>query len=131
MEKDEFQAKFMFYIMMKGIEEVLAINDEMKEEVEEYEAKIQWYIGENIKGYQIFEEGKYSYGIDDEIEDPVVVMTIADINNAKLFFTGQVDPTSAYMSGDLSIEGNLAIIMNYSTIAEILQEYLEPLTSNL
>ena len=131
MDKDEFQAKFMFYLMMKGIEEVATVDEEMKEELEEYEAKIQWNIGENIKGYQIFDAGQYSFAVDEVLEDPDVTMTVPDVNNAKLFFTGKLDPTGAYMSGDLTIEGNLQLIMEYSGIAEILQDFLEPLTGNL
>ncbi len=131
MDKNEFQAKFMFYMMMKGIEEVGKADEEMKEEMEEYEAKINWNIGENIKGYQIFDAGQYSFAVDSLLEDADVTMTIPDVNNAKLFFTGKLDPTSAYMSGDLSIEGNLQLIMEYSGIADLLQEFLEPLTGSL
>ena len=131
MDKNEFQAKFMFYMMCKGIEEVAKADEEMKEEIEEYEAKINWNIGENLKGYQIFEGGKYSFAIDELLEDADVTMIIPDANNAKLFFTGKLDPTGAYMSGDLTIEGNLQVIMEYSGIADLLQEFLEPLTGSL
>jgi putative sterol carrier protein len=48
-----------------------------------------------------------------------------------LFFTGKLDPTSAYMSGDLTMEGNLQVIMEYGSIAELLQEYLGFLTGEL
>ena len=131
MDKNEFQAKFMFYMMCKGIEEVGKADEDMKEEMEEYEAKINWNIGENLKGYQIFEGGKYYFAIDELLEDADVTMTIPDVNNAKLFFTGKLDPTGAYMSGDLTIEGNLQVIMEYSGIADLLQEFLEPLTGSL
>lgn len=131
MDKNEFQAKFMFYMMCKGIEEVGKADEDMKEEMEEYEAKINWNIGENLKGYQIFEGGKYYFAIDELLEDADVTMIIPDANNAKLFFTGKLDPTGAYMSGDLTIEGNLQVIMEYSGIADLLQEFLEPLTGSL
>lgn len=131
MDKSEFQAKFMFFMMMKGIEEVAAVDEDMKEEVEEFEAKIQWNLGENIKGYQIFDAGQYSFEIDGELDDPDVTMTVPDVNIAILFFTGKLDPTAAYMSGDLSIEGNLQLIMEYGGIAELLQDYLSPLTGEL
>lgn len=126
MEKNEFQAKMLFYIMLESIEEISKVDEDFQEEMEEVEGKIQWNIG-NFKGYQIFENGKYSFKIDGEIEDPDLTMTLHDVDVAKSLFTGEIDGTSAYMSGDLTIEGNLQIAMAYTALSDFILEYMEPI----
>jgi len=126
MDKKEFQVKMLFYLMLKSIDEIAKVDEELQDEIEDFEAKILWKIG-NFTGYQIFEDGKYSYMIDEEIEDPDVTMTIRDLDVAKDFFTGELDGTSAYMSGDLQIEGDLQLTMTYSSLAEYIMDYLKPL----
>ncbi len=127
MDKKEFQVKMLFYLMLKSIDEIAKVDEEFQDEMEDFEAKILWKIG-NFTGFQIFEDGNYSYMIDEEIEDPDVTMTIRDFDVAKDFFTGELDGTSAYMSGDLQIEGDLQLTMTYSSLAEYIMDYLEPLT---
>ncbi len=127
MDKKEFQVKMLFYLMLKSIDEIAKVDEEFQDEMEDFEAKILWKIG-NFTGFQIFEDGNYSYMIDKEIEDPDVTMTIRDFDVAKDFFTGELDGTSAYMSGDLQIEGDLQLTMTYSSLAEYIRDYLEPLT---
>jgi putative sterol carrier protein len=126
MEKKELQVKMMFYIMAKTLEEVAKVDEEFQEDMEDIEGIIQWKIG-NIRAYQKFEEGKYSFHMDEEAEDPDVTMILEDIEFAKKFFSGEVDGTSAYMSGDLKIEGDLQLTMTYGSLADYLTDYLEPL----
>ena len=116
----------MFYIMLKSLEEIGKVDEEFREDMEEIEGTVQWRIG-NIRGYQTFAEGKYSFVMDEEAEDPDAIMVIEDLDFAKQFFNGEVDGTSAYMSGDLKIEGNLQLIMNYGSLAEYIADYLGPL----
>ena len=123
MDKKEFQVKMMFYIMAKGFEEIAKVDEEFQEDLEDIEGIIQWNIG-NIRAYLTFEEGKYSFTMDAEAEDPDVTMILEDIDFARQFFSGEVDGTSAYMSGDLKIEGNLQLTMTYGSLAEYLTDYL-------
>lgn len=126
MDKKEFQVKMLFYLMLKSLDEIVKVDEELQEEMEDFVAKIQWKIG-NFTGYQVFKDGKYSWVIDKEIEDPDVTMTIRDLDVAKDFFTGELDGTSAYMSGALQIEGNLLLTMTYNSLAEYIMDYLKPL----
>lgn len=126
MDKKEFQVKMLFYLMLKSLAEIVKVDEELQEEMEDFKAKIQWKIG-NFTGYQVFKDGKYSWVIDKEIEDPDVTMTIRDLDVAKDFFTGELDGTSAYMSGVLQIEGNLLLTMTYNSLAEYIIDYLKPL----
>ncbi|MCK4282551.1 MAG: SCP2 sterol-binding domain-containing protein [Candidatus Lokiarchaeota archaeon] len=126
MDKKEFQVKMLFYLMLKSLDEIVKVDEELQEEMKGFEAKIQWKIG-NFTGYQVFKDEKYSWVIDKEIEDPDVTMTIRDLDVAKDFFTGELDGTSAYMSGVLQIEGNLLLTMTYNSLAEYIMDYLKPL----
>lgn len=126
MEKKELQVKMIFYIMVKSLEEIAKVDEEFQEDLEDLEGTIQWKIG-NIRAYQVIEDGKYSFVMDAEAEDPDVTMIIEDIDFARQFFSGEVDGTSAYMSGDLKIEGDLQLTMSYGSLAEYIQDYLEPI----
>ena len=126
MEKKELQVKMMFYIMAKTLEEIEKVDEEFREDLEDLEGTIQWKIG-NIRAYLTFEEGKYSYVMDAEAEDPDVTMILEDIDFARQFFNGEVDGTSAYMSGDLKIEGDLQMTMSYGSLAEYIADYLAPM----
>lgn len=123
MDKKEFQVKMMFYIMAKGFEEIAKVDEEFQEDLEDIEGIVQWNIG-NIRAYLKFEEGKYTFVMDEEADDPDVTMILEDIEFARQFFNGEVDGTSAYMSGDLKIEGNLQLTMTYGSLAEYLGDYL-------
>jgi putative sterol carrier protein len=126
MDKKELQVKMIFYIMGKSLEEIAKVDEEFKEDMEDIEGTIQWKIGD-IRGYQVFDEGNYSFVMDEEAEDPDAVMILEDLDFAQQFFSGEVDGTSAYMSGDLKIEGNLQLIMNYGSLAEYIADYLAPI----
>lgn len=126
MDKVEFQAKMMFFIMCKSIEEIAKVDEELQEELEDFDGKIQWKIA-SFKGYQVIDEGKYSFVMDEEIDDPDLTMIIESAETAKGFFSGEVDGTSAYMSGDLKIEGDLQLAMSFGSLAEFIADYLEPI----
>ena len=126
MDKVEFQSKMMFFIMCKAIEEIAKVDEELQEELEDFDGKIQWKIA-SFKGYQVIEEGKYSFVMDEELDDPDLTMIIESAETAKGFFSGEVDGTSAYMSGDLKIEGDLQLAMSFGSLAEFITDYLEPI----
>lgn len=126
MEKKELLVKMMFYIMVKSLEEIAKVDEDFQEDLEDLEGTIQWKIG-NIRAYQVIEDGKYSFVMDAEAEDPDVTMILEDIDFARQFFSGEVDGTSAYMSGDLKIEGDLQMTMSYGSLADYITDYLEPI----
>ena len=102
---------------------IAKVDEDFQEDLEDIEGIVQWNIG-NIRAYLKFEEGKYSFVMDAEAEDPDVTMILEDIDFAGRFFSGEEDGTSAYMSGDLKIEGNLQLTMTYGSLAEYLGDYL-------
>jgi len=126
MERKEFHAKVMFYMMCKSLEEIAKVDEDFQDEIEEFEAKIQWNIV-NFKGALVFDKGKFAFVMDDEIEDPDVKFIIDDVDIALAMFKGELDGPSAYMSGDLQIEGNLQAAMMYGSLSDFIAEYLEPI----
>jgi putative sterol carrier protein len=126
MDEKELQVKMMIYIMVKSLEEIAKVDKDFQEDLEDIEGIIQWKVG-NIRAYQILKEGKYSFVMDAEANDPDVTMILEDLDFAKQFFNGDVDGTSAYLSGDLKIEGDLQLTMSYGSLANYITEYLEPM----
>jgi putative sterol carrier protein len=126
MDEKELQVKIMIYIMVKSLEEIAKVDKDFQEDLEDIEGIIQWKVG-NIRAYQILKERKYSFVMDAEADNPDVTMILEDLDFAKQFFNGDVDGTSAYLSGDLKIEGDLQLTMSYGSLANYITEYLEPI----
>jgi putative sterol carrier protein len=127
-DKQVLEVKVLLFSMLNGLEEISKVDENFREDLEGYEGKIQWKLGENINAYQVFEGGKYSWKIDAEIEDPDVTLKIPDLKVAKGILLGEIDSTSAYMSGDTIIEGNLQVVMELGSLTEYLLDYLQPLS---
>jgi putative sterol carrier protein len=126
MEKKEFQTRMMLYIMIESFKEIAKVDEDLQEDLEEMDTLIQWKV-KNINAYISFKKGKIEGELDIEVENPTVILTIPNYDTAKGLLTGEIDGTSAYMAGDLTIEGNLADAMEFTSMAEILMDYLEPL----
>lgn len=56
--------------------------------------------------------------------NPDVTLTMVD-NTAAGIFTGELDATSAYMSGDLKVQGPLPDAVKFRTITEMVREEIE------
>ncbi|MGQ4873105.1 MAG: SCP2 sterol-binding domain-containing protein [Promethearchaeia archaeon] len=127
MEKKEFQAKILLYIVLKSVEEVSKVDEDLQEELEDYDgSKIQWKIG-NFTGYLYIKDKKAIGVIDEEINNPDVTIIIPNPQKALDILTGKIDGVSAYMNGDLVIEGSLPVAMAFNDISEIIMDYLEPI----
>ena len=126
MDKEQLQVKILFYIMLKSLEEVAKVDEDLQDELADFEGRVQWEVGD-FKGYQVFEDGKVIGVIDDELDDPDVTMIMEDLEQAKNLFSGELDGTTAYMSGHLKIEGDMQIAMRIGTFTEFIMEYMEPL----
>ena len=126
MDKKELNVKMMVYIMVKSLEEISKVDEDFQEDLEDVEGTVQWKVG-NIRVYLVYKEGKYSFVMDEEAEEPDVTMILEDLDFARQFFSGEVDGTSAYMSGDLKIEGDLQLTMSMGSLAEYITDYLEPI----
>jgi putative sterol carrier protein len=112
----------IFELMKQASAEV----EDLKEELED----IDQFVGQMVvedKGFKWWVkigDGAFDYG-EGEGEDPSFTMS-ANWETLGGLMSGEVDGTSAYMSGDLKIEGNLQDTMAYGEYlafaAETLQE---------
>jgi putative sterol carrier protein len=125
--KEILQAKVLLFIMGKGLEEISATNEEFKEEFEDYDATIQWTIADTVKMYMKVEGGKFTAFMDAAAEEPTVSFAVEDYAKAKEILTGAVDGTSAYMSGDLKMVGDMQAGMKMGQVTNFLTDTLKEL----
>jgi len=78
--------------------------EDLKEELEDMDISVQIILTDVDKKYWIkAQEGKLSYG---DVDNPSFTFSATkEIGIGMLF--GEVDATSAYMAGDITVEGNL------------------------
>ena len=122
--KDVLSTKVMLYIMGKGLEELSKIDEEFQEEIEDFEAVIAWHVADDVKMYMEFADGKVTAHLDAEHDEPSVTFKTEDYKTARDILGGEVDGTSAYMSGDLKMEGDMQAGMRMGQLGEFLSEYL-------
>ena len=127
--KEILEIKVLLYFMGKGLEEISRTNEDFQDDFEDDEGIIQWKIGDNINMYMEISEGKFTAHLDEEHENPTVTLIVPDLKNAKGILRGDVDGNSAYMAGDLKIEGELPLSMKMGQAAEYLTEALSEILS--
>ncbi|MFX1394671.1 MAG: SCP2 sterol-binding domain-containing protein [Promethearchaeota archaeon] len=114
----------IFELMKQASAEI----DDLKEELED----IDEFIGQMViddKGFKWWAkigDGAFDYGEGESSEDPSFTMT-ANWETMSGLMIGEIDGTSAYMSGDLKIEGNLQDTMAYGEYLQFAAETLEEL----
>ncbi len=99
-------------------------DEDLKEEVEDSEVSMQFTITDLNYKFWLIAKGAISYGEGDCPEDPSVSFS-ANSETIVGMFSGQVDATAAYMSGDLVIEGNLQDAMAFGEISSLAMEAAE------
>lgn len=102
-------------------------NIDLKEELEDMDIRVQIIITDiNEQLWLLVKDGKLEYG-KGFIERPSFTFTCTkDIATGMIF--GEIDATSAYMAGDITVEGNLQDAMAYQEIIELAMEAFEDLT---
>ncbi|TXT65483.1 MAG: hypothetical protein BAJALOKI3v1_100054 [Promethearchaeota archaeon] len=96
----------------------------LKEEIEDMNIAVQMIISDKDKKFWVkVNEGDMEYG-EGELEDPSFTFTANFETGAGLLF-GEIDATSAYMAGDITVEGNLQDAMAFQEIIELALEAFE------
>lgn len=105
-------------------------NDEIKEFMTEMDILVQFEIFDIDKFYWLsVKEGKMDYG-EGKVENPSFIMgTGMDIAVTMLF--NEYDPVSAYMAGEIIIEGDLPAAMEFQDIINIAMEMFEDLIKDI
>ena len=114
-------------LLAEALKQLAVENEDIKEEVEDMDTILAQFVVTDIdyKYWVKVGEGQVDYG-EGETEEPTVTMKATGATWAGMA-TGEVDGTSAYMSGDLQIEGNLQDSIAYGEINSMVGEALKKL----
>jgi putative sterol carrier protein len=114
-------------ILAEALKQLAEENDEIKEEVEDIDQiMVQFeYTDADYKYWVKVGEGSVDYG-EGEADEPSVTMKATGATWAGLG-SGEIEATSAYMSGDLQIEGNLQDAITYGEINGMVGDVLREL----
>ncbi|UCD00943.1 MAG: SCP2 sterol-binding domain-containing protein [Promethearchaeota archaeon] len=114
-------------LLCEAMKQLAQENEDIKEEVEDMDlitAQFEW-TDVGYKYWVKVGEGQVDYG-EGEAEDPSVTMKATSATWVALG-SGEIEATSAYMSGDLQIEGNLQDSIAYGEINNMVGEVLREL----
>ncbi len=110
--------------------EVSKENEDLQEELEDMDIVVQQVLTDvDKKFWLIAKEGKLSFG-EGVVENPSFTFSCTMAVGAGMLF-GEVDATSAYMAGDITVEGNLQDAMAFQEIIELAMEAFEDLSEDL
>ncbi|MHA1688989.1 MAG: SCP2 sterol-binding domain-containing protein [Promethearchaeota archaeon] len=114
-------------ILYEVFKQIAQEDEDIKEELEDLDTIVVQnnYTDTDFKYWVKLGEGKFEYG-EGEAEEPTVTMSATAATWTGLG-SGEIDSTSAYMSGDLSIEGNLQDAIAYGEILGMFRDFLEDL----
>jgi putative sterol carrier protein len=114
-------------LLCEAFKQLAAENEDIKEEVEDMDLTVVQFEWSDV-GYKYwvkFGEGQVDYA-EGEAEDPSVTM-IATSTTWGGLGSGEIDATSAYMAGDLQIEGNLQDAIAYGEVNGMVGDVLREL----
>ena len=116
--------------VFKFIKEVSTENEDLQEELEDMDIAIQMIITDaDYKFWLTVKEGDLDFG-DGEVDNPSFTMS-SNLEVGAGIMMGEVDATSAYMAGDITVEGNLQDAMAFQEIIELALEAYEDLVEDL
>ncbi|MFX1277453.1 MAG: SCP2 sterol-binding domain-containing protein [Promethearchaeota archaeon] len=113
--------------LLEFLKQVSKENDDLKEELEDMDIVVQMVITDKDKKFWLkAQEGNIDAG-EGDIDNPSFTFS-AVFDVAVGMLTGEVDATSAYMAGDITVEGNLQDAMAFQEILELAMEAFEDMT---
>jgi putative sterol carrier protein len=111
----------MVYELFKQVAEE---NDDLKEELEDMDITIQMILTDAGNRFWLkAHDGTLEFG-EGDVDSPSFTFSATKEVGAGLLF-GEVDATSAYMAGDITVEGNLQDAMAFQEIIELALEAVE------
>ena len=113
--------------LLEFLKQVSKENDDLKEELEDMDIVVQMVITDKDKKFWLkAQEGSVDAG-EGDVDNPSFTFS-ANYEVAVGMLTGEVDATSAYMAGDITVEGNLQDAMAFQEILELAMEAFEDMT---
>ena len=112
--------------MFELFKQIAEENEDLKEELEDMDIAIQMIVTDaDAKFWLKAHDGTLEFG-EGEVDNPSFTFSAAKEVGAGMLF-GEVDATSAYMAGDITVEGNLQDAMAFQEIIELALEAYEDL----
>jgi putative sterol carrier protein len=108
---------------IKLLVDVCNETDDIKEEVEGWDRKLQFVIRGSTNAWLKVADSKAEAG-EGDIDTPDITLEM-DARVAAGVFSGEIDATSAYMAGDLKVVGPLPDAVKFRTITEMVREALD------
>jgi putative sterol carrier protein len=116
--------------MYEFIKQISKENEDLKEELEDMDIAISMIITDTDKKYWLtVKEGNLDFG-EGDVDNPSFTMS-STLEVGAGILMGEVDATSAYMAGDITVEGNLQDAMAFQEIVELALEAYEDLAEDL
>ena len=112
-------------MMYEFVKQVAEEDEDLKEELEDIDEMVVQMVvtDQDYKYYLTLGGGNFNYA-EGEADDPSVTMSATAATWGGLA-SGELDSTSAYMSGDLVIDGNLQDAIAYGEILGLAMEHFE------
>ncbi len=115
---------------LEFMKQISGENEDLKEELEDMEIAIQLVFTDADKKFWLtVKEGDLDYG-EGDIDNPSFTLS-STLEVGAGIVMGEVDATSAYMAGDITVEGNLQDAMAFQEIIELSLEAYEDLVEDL
>ncbi len=108
---------------LEVFKEICDGSEDVEEEVEDWNKKFQIKMSDSDDFWFKVLDSKFTYAMG-TIDDPDVTLEMSG-DTAAGVFTGEIDATSAYMSGDLKIIGPLPDAVKFRTLTELVREEME------
>ena len=117
-------------LMYEFTKQISVENEDLKEELEDMDIAISQILTDIDKKYWLtVKEGTLDYG-EGDVDNPSFTMS-STLEVGAGILMGEVDATSAYMAGDITVEGNLQDAMAFQEIIELALEAYEDLIEDL
>ena len=90
LQEKEAKVKELFVKMLEDAAKYAVEYEFYAKDMKDFHEVVQWKFGP-IRGYQIFDETEYSYGIDEEVEDPTLILGCKDLDLAYQFLNDEIE----------------------------------------
>lgn len=116
--------------LMEFLKQMATENEDVQEAMEDMDIVVQTVIKDKgVKHWIKVKGGVFSYG-EGEAESPTFTMT-ADLKIIAGMLMGEVDSTSAYMAGDIAVDGHLQSAMAFQEINDLVMEAFEDMVDDI
>ena len=97
MREKEIKVRELFVKMLEDAAKYAVLEKFYAEDMNGFHEIVQWKFGP-IRGYQVYDETEYSFKIDEEAEDPTLVVGCTDLELAYQFLNDEIEHWPAFVT---------------------------------